>query len=71
VPVGRSILEVARAQGIGIPSSCESGTCGSCRTVLLAGEADHRDLVLLPEEHASHIMVCVSRARSERLELEL
>jgi phthalate 4,5-dioxygenase reductase subunit len=39
--------------------------------VLLAGEADHRDLVLLPEEHASHIMVCVSRARSERLELEL
>jgi phthalate 4,5-dioxygenase reductase subunit len=71
VPVGRSILEVARAQGINIPSSCESGTCGSCRTVLLAGQADHRDLVLLPEEHASHIMVCVSRARSERLELEL
>ena len=71
VPVGRSILEVARAQGINIPSSCESGTCGSCRTALLAGEADHRDLVLLPEEHASHIMVCVSRARGERLELEL
>lgn len=71
VPVGRSILEVARAQGITVPSSCESGTCGSCRTELLAGEADHRDLVLLPEEHASQIMVCVSRARSERLELEL
>lgn len=71
VPVGRSILEVARAQGITVPSSCESGTCGSCRTELLAGEADHRDLVLLPEEQASQIMVCVSRARSERLELEL
>lgn len=70
VPVGRTILEVARDQGIDIPSSCESGTCGSCKTGLLSGEADHRDLVLLPEEQRNHIMVCVSRARSERLEID-
>lgn len=71
VPAGRSILEIARAHGIAIASSCESGTCGSCKTVLLAGEADHRDLVLMPEEQTSRIMVCVSRARGPRLELDL
>lgn len=52
-------------------SSCESGTCGSCKTRLLDGEADHRDLVLLDEEKGDHIMVCVSRAKSPCLVLDL
>jgi len=30
---------------------------------LVAGEADHRDLVLTEEERRTSIMVCVSRAR--------
>lgn len=50
VPVGRSILETLRDAGMHVPSSCESGTCGSCKTRLIEGEADHRDLVLLDEE---------------------
>ena len=71
VPVGRSILSVLHDHGVRAPSSCESGTCGTCRTTLLEGEADHRDMVLLPDEHAHQIMVCVSRARSPRLVLDL
>jgi phthalate 4,5-dioxygenase reductase subunit len=71
VPVGRSILEVVREHGGQVPSSCESGTCGTCKTRLLEGEADHRDMVLMPEEQESAIMVCVSRARSDRLVLDL
>lgn len=71
VPVGVSILEALRAEGIHVPSSCESGTCGSCKTRLLEGEADHRDLVLLDEEKADHIMVCVSRAKTPCLVLDL
>jgi len=71
VPVGRSILEAAREHGVQVPSSCESGTCGTCKTRLLAGEADHRDLVLLEEEKADHIMVCVSRANSDELVVDL
>lgn len=71
VPVGKSILDTLRAGGIHVPSSCESGTCGSCKTRLLEGDADHRDLVLLDEEKSDHIMVCVSRAKSATLLLDL
>ena len=67
VPVGSSILQVLRDAGITVPSSCESGTCGSCKTGLLDGQADHRDLVLLDEEKASQIMVCVSRGQGSPL----
>ena len=67
VPANVSILEALRAQGHRIPSSCESGTCGTCRMKLLAGEADHRDLVLTDTERLSEIMVCVSRAHSPEL----
>jgi phthalate 4,5-dioxygenase reductase component len=70
VPVGVTILEALRAKGLDVPSSCESGTCGTCRTRLIAGEADHRDLVLAEEEHADNIMVCVSRARSDELVID-
>ena len=66
-----TMLEALRAKGHRIPSSCESGTCGSCRMKLLAGEADHRDLVLTDEERLTNIMVCVSRARSAELAVAL
>lgn len=71
VPVGVSILDALRQADVHVPSSCESGTCGSCKTRLLQGEADHRDLVLLEEEKADHIMVCVSRAKSPVLVVDL
>ena len=71
VPVGKSILNVLREHGCATASSCESGTCGTCRTGLLEGEADHRDMVLMPEEMDSQIMVCVSRAKTPELVLDL
>jgi phthalate 4,5-dioxygenase reductase subunit len=72
VPADRSILECLRSAGLKVASSCESGTCGSCKTGLLAGAVEHRDLVLLPEEQGQHIMGCVSRSRDGgALELDL
>ena len=71
VPVGKSILSTMREHGCNAASSCESGTCGTCRTTLLEGEADHRDMVLMPEEMERQIMICVSRAKSPRLVLDL
>ncbi len=71
VPAGKSALEALREAGCRIASSCESGTCGSCRVGLLAGEPDHRDLVLSDHERLREMIVCVSRARSPELTLDL
>ena len=71
VPKDRSILEILRDHGIRTPSSCESGTCGSCRTGLCGGEAEHRDMVLSDDERASQIMICVSRAKGDELIIDL
>ncbi len=68
-----SLLDALQASDILVPSTCREGTCGSCETAVLAGEIDHRDSVLDPDERARNdaMMVCVSRARSPRLVLDL
>ena len=73
VPPGRSILEVLEDHDAGVPYSCREGLCATCRTTVLSGECDHRDSVLSAAEKASNreMMICVSRARSAVLELDL
>ena len=71
VPADRSILEALRDAGVETLSSCESGTCGTCRCGLISGEADHRDMVLMEEEKGDQIMICVSRAAAGNLVLDL
>jgi phthalate 4,5-dioxygenase reductase subunit len=70
VPVDKTVLEVLRDHGLEVPSSCETGTCGTCRTKLLAGVADHRDLVLAEHEKPGNIMICVSRAKTDEIEID-
>lgn len=69
----QSIMEAARAAGVEVPSSCEQGICGTCETRVLDGVPDHRDQLLTPEERAGGetMMVCVSRACTPRLTLDL
>ncbi len=71
VDAGQTLLEALRAHGCWVPSSCESGTCGTCRTPLLAGTPEHRDMVLMDDEKDTQIMVCVSRAHGGELVLDL
>jgi vanillate O-demethylase ferredoxin subunit len=73
VEAGTSILETLEAHGLGVPFSCREGLCRTCETPLCAGEAEHRDLVLSDVERGAQasLMVCVSRARSDVLELDL
>ena len=71
VPADKTILQVLRDHGYDLDSSCESGTCGTCMTALVEGEPDHRDFVLDDDQRQSHIMVCVSRAKSATLVLDL
>jgi phthalate 4,5-dioxygenase reductase subunit len=71
VPADRSILEAIRDNGLPTVSSCESGTCGTCKTRLISGDVDHRDMVLMDDEKDDYIMICVSRARSGYLVIDL
>ncbi|NYD34093.1 2Fe-2S iron-sulfur cluster-binding protein [Actinomycetospora corticicola] len=73
VPPGRTVLETLEDAGVDMLSSCRAGTCGTCETGVLAGEVDHRDALLSAEERSAHdtMFVCVSRAASARLVLDL
>jgi phthalate 4,5-dioxygenase reductase subunit len=71
IAAGVSILDTLRQHGHVLASSCESGTCGTCRTRFTDGEPDHRDLVLSDQEKKSEIMICVSRAKSPTLTLDI
>ncbi|GLY16872.1 ferredoxin [Kineosporia sp. NBRC 101677] len=73
VPAGTPMLDVLLEAGADILWSCREGTCASCETPLLEGEADHRDQILLPEEREAQdcVFPCVSRALCGRLVLDL
>ncbi len=73
VPPERSILSVVEEAGVGVLSSCAEGTCGTCEVRIVEGVADHRDSVLDPQEQSAGtcMMICVSRARTPQLVLDL
>jgi tetrachlorobenzoquinone reductase len=73
VPADKSILDVLLDEGVEVDFSCMDGVCGSCKVQVLEGMPDHRDVVLDAEERAANgsMMVCCSRALSERLVLNL
>jgi ferredoxin-NADP reductase/nitrite reductase/ring-hydroxylating ferredoxin subunit len=73
VPSGSTILDVLRANGVAVPSSCEQGACGTCAVGVIDGEPDHQDVYLNDTEHrrGDTMMVCVSRARGDRLVLDI
>ena len=66
-----SILEALKRADIEVPSSCESGLCGTCRVNYTFGVVDHRDFVLSLEEKKCSLIACCSRAFSEEIELNL
>nr|WP_281380639.1 2Fe-2S iron-sulfur cluster-binding protein [Chelatococcus caeni] len=68
-----TILDAVIAAGVDAPSECRAGTCGTCAVKVIAGTPDHRDSVLTPDERdrAGLMCICVSRAATERLVLDL
>ncbi|GLZ12690.1 ferredoxin [Actinomadura sp. NBRC 104425] len=73
VAPGQSVLQAVSAAGVNVLSSCRQGLCGTCETGVLDGVPDHRDSILDDDERAAGdcMFICVSRARSERLVLDL
>ena len=69
----QTILDAALAAGIEAPYGCRAGTCKTCAVKVLDGEPEHRDSALSPAERDRHRLICpcVSRAKSDRLVLDL
>ena len=73
VPAARTILHVVRDHGIDVVSACEEGVCGTCETRVLEGVAEHRDVLLNEAEREAGrtMMICISRAKTPKLVLDL
>ena len=73
IPADRSILSVLTDNGIDVFKSCEEGICGSCVSGVLEGVPDHRDncLSAADKQAGDQMALCVSRAKSPKLVIEL
>jgi ferredoxin-NADP reductase len=69
----QTILEALEEAGVAAPCLCRGGVCGECMTPVLAGEPEHRDDVLGEDEkrRGRVMMICVSRARTPELVLDI
>ncbi|GAA6206753.1 PDR/VanB family oxidoreductase [Cognatishimia sp. WU-CL00825] len=68
-----TILDVLEANDINAAFSCEQGVCGTCVTDIIEGKAEHRDSFLSEKERArgDKLCLCVSRAKGERLVIDI
>lgn len=73
VPANQTILDCLIEHGLDPLFDCKRGECGVCLTPVIEGEIDHRDYFLSDAEKRSNkvMQICVSRARSARLVLDL
>jgi ferredoxin-NADP reductase len=69
----KTVLDTLEEAGVDVPNSCREGICGTCETRVLCGTPDHRDSLLsaAEQESGATMMICVSRARSAELVLDL
>ncbi|MGP7795659.1 PDR/VanB family oxidoreductase [Sphingomonas sp. CLY1604] len=70
---GETILGVLRSANYDVEFGCSEGMCGSCIVNVLDGEVDHRDSVFQGDEREQndYMCICVSRAKTGKLTLDL
>jgi len=73
VPADKTIVDVLEAADCDPMFDCKRGECGVCTVTVLEGVPDHRDYFLSDSEKAEGklIQICISRAKSARLVLDL
>lgn len=73
VGTNESVLAALTDAGVPVLSSCNEGVCGTCEVAVLMGKPEHRDSLLNDAEREKNdrMFVCVSRAVSDRLTLDL
>ncbi|MFK7837343.1 MAG: 2Fe-2S iron-sulfur cluster-binding protein [Sulfitobacter sp.] len=73
IPPGKTIIEVLEENDVDVMYDCQRGDCGICQCDVIEGQPDHRDVVLSEAERAAGdvMQICVSRAKSARLVLDI
>lgn len=73
IPADKTIIDVLEDEGVDLMYDCQRGDCGICQCDIISGEPDHRDVVLSEDERNSGkvMQICVSRAKSARLVLDI
>ena len=73
VNADQSIIEALEKAGLDPLYDCQRGDCGICQCEVISGTPDHRDIILTEEEKASNsiMQICVSRAKSKRLVIDI
>lgn len=73
IPADKTIIDVLEDAGVDVMFDCQRGDCGICQTDVIDGVPDHRDVVLSQAERDSGkiMQICVSRAKSARLVLDI
>ncbi|MEZ7834145.1 MAG: PDR/VanB family oxidoreductase [Burkholderiaceae bacterium] len=67
----QTIVRALELAGRRVPTSCLSGLCGTCKVDYLDGEVDHHDYILSDDDKKTCLTLCVSRALSPTLTLDL
>lgn len=73
VAPNESLLDALLRDGLDLLHDCRRGECGVCAVPVLGGIPDHRDYALSEAQKATNasLCVCVSRARTATLKLDL
>jgi len=73
VAADESIIDALEKAGLDPLYDCKRGDCGVCQCGVISGVPDHRDVILSDDEKASNkvMQICVSRAKSPRLVLDI
>ena len=66
-----SIIDALARMGIEVPTSCQSGLCGTCKTRYISGDVEHGDCILSEAEHEEYLTPCISHIKSGTLVLDL
>lgn len=69
---GDTILQIARAAGLNIPTGCTMGLCGTCKVQKLSGETamQHQGGILDDDIAAGFVLACCTRPLG-RVEIEI
>jgi ferredoxin-NADP reductase/predicted pyridoxine 5'-phosphate oxidase superfamily flavin-nucleotide-binding protein len=73
VAADQTLLQAIQLAGVAASYDCRTGVCGTCAVKVLEGIPDHRDSVLTAadKERAGLMCICISRAKTKRLVLDL